>query len=985
VNRMTKATLTVCMATLVALASAAPSQAAFGISAFDGGVFDAGGGAYTQAGGHPDTASTTFTLNRSAIEVRGDDYLVPDGGDMRNAVVDLPAGLVGNPAAAQECSKELRIPTNKQARVPSFDASRFCPLSSIVGIASVTVFGDNLSAYFGQPLRFIAPVFNLEPPPGVAAQFGFGWSDQKAILDATVRNAGDYGVTVSVRNANEIKSVLGSSVTLWGTPADPSHDIQRCMAFYYDDPNFDPGAEFPGESGGPVPICADPDFSGRRQLLPSPASVPPRALVTNPTACTAPGVGLETRLRLEPWNPASAPDEATFVSHRPPGWPLPREQWGAAQGPDGCERVPFDPSFEASAGSRKADSPSSLAVDLSFPQDGLANPTGIATGHLKRATVTLPDGWSVSPSAADGLVGCSDAQSSVGTVLAAQCPEASKIGTVEATTPLLDETLTGGVYVGTQESDDPSSGRMFRLFIALNSEERGIRIKLPGQIRVDPASGRVETTFDNNPQAPVDKITLRLKAGPRAPLATPRDCGAKTVVADLESWSGARVTRTSDLTVDCPATGGFAPAFKAGPANLVGGAFSQFLVRIDRPDGQEFVDGVDVELPKGVLAKLKGVPVCSDAQANAGTCGAGSRVGSAVVGAGPGTSPFYLKGQPVYLAGRYKGAPYSLSVATRAKAGPFDLGTVVVRQALHVDPSDAHVTAKSDPVPTIVKGVPLRLRSINVDIDRPRFALNPSSCATKHATAMLHSQQGSTSTQTSRFGVHDCSLLTFKPRVGLRLTGKRQVRTGKHPGIRAQVKQSGIGEAAISRAKVILPKSLALDPANAQALCEFEDGTKPDLENHCPKGSIVGRARAVTPLLDEPLSGNVYFVKNVRRSASGNLIRTLPMIVVALRGKIAINLEGTSSTTRDGRLVNTFAGVPDAPITKFNLNIQGGSGGIIAVTRTRRARINLCAKPNGHTAEVATDGHNAKRADFRTRVKTPCARNPGRKAKRAHR
>jgi hypothetical protein len=309
----------------------------------------------------------------------------------------------------------------------------------------------------------------------------------------------------------------------------------------------------------------------------------------------------------------------------------------------------------------------------------------------------------------------------------------------------------------------------------------------------------------------------------------------------------------------------------------------------------------------------------------------------------------------------------------RAIAGPFDLGTVVVRQALHVDRATARVRVVSDPLPRILEGIPLRLRSVDVTIDRPGFTRNPTSCAEKAIEATFASTQGATHVAVQRFQAADCSALAFKPRLGLRLTGRKQTRTGGHPGVRAVVTQAA-GEAGIRRAEVRLPSALALDPDNAQALCEHADGIKPDVENHCPRGSIVGRARAVSPLLNRPLVGDVYFVKNVRRSSSGNLIRTLPMIVVALRGEIAINLRGASSV-KGRHLVNTFAAVPDAPISRFNLNIAGGRNGILVVTGSAKGPLTICGR---HTARADIDGHNGRRHDRVVAVKTPCKR----KAKR---
>ena len=949
-----------CVVALVGLSVASPSQAAFGVSAFDGAVSDSAGDAYTRAGGHPDSASTTFELNRTLL----DGYAVPEGGDLRTARVDLPAGFTGNPTAMPACDKGLMIPNNVQAREGDFDANDFCPLNTIVGIVSVKVIQSSKNV-----VRLVAPLFNLEPPPGMPAQFGFSIYNQNVVLDTAVRSDRDYGVSVTVRNANEIKSALGSTVTLWGKPADHSHDDQRCMAFFNSDPTWNDYI-FTFPEAGPLPECAT-DFL---TLLLTPwnaphaANVISQAMVTNPTACTSDGVGLETRLRVESWNPDSAPDEASFISHLPPGFPLPVEEWGAPHGPDECDHVPFDPTAEVSASTAKADAPSGLSVDLSFPQEGLVNPTGTATGQLKRATVTLPDGWSVSPAAADGLVGCSDAESRVGTLLGASCPLASKVGTVEATTPLLKEKLTGGVYVGTQESDDPLSGRMFRMFIALNSEERGVRVKLPGQIKVNPDTGRIETTFDNNPQVPVSSISLRVKSGPRAPLATPLSCGTKPATVELESWSGAVVTRTSGLAVDCPGAGPLRPTFAAGVTDNAAGRHTNFVLRANRADGQQVMSGLSLRMPDGLLAKLRGVPLCPDAAASAGACPEASRVGTATVGAGPGTNPFFLQGG-VYLTGPYKRGPFGLAVAVQAKAGPFDLGVVVVRQQLIVDPIDAHVSVISDPLPTIVRGVPVRLRSLNVDVDRKDFVRNPTSCKQKTLVAAFGATDGSVFSAASPFGVSNCSALPIKPTLRIALTGRKQTTDGKHPGVRAIVVQRP-GDANLKRVSVKLPLSLALDPDNARALCEFTDGTKVDPT--CPKGSIVGRATARTPLLDRPLTAPVYFVKNVRIDPrTGRSIRTLPMLVIPLRGEdgIKLNLKGTSDVSRD-HLVNKFDTLPDAPVSRFELTIDGGRNGILV------ANGNLCRRKQ--IADTQIDAQNGKPSNRKTTISTPvCKRGKG--------
>jgi hypothetical protein len=543
----------------------------------------------------------------------------------------------------------------------------------------------------------------------------------------------------------------------------------------------------------------------------------------------------------------------------------------------------------------------------------------------------------------------------------AGCPEASKVATVTATTPLLDETLSGEVYVGSQLSDDPESGDMFRIVLVLKQPQRGIFVKLLGKARASKQTGRLEVTFRDNPQVPVSEMTLRFKDGPRAPLATPLDCGPKTVTADFTSWGGQTASRSDSFTIACtPGLNGFAPSFAAGTLTPTGGAFSPFAVRIGRADGQQYLSGVSIDMPTGLLAKLKGVPLCGDIEANAGSCPAGSRVGTATVGAGPGSNPFYLTGS-ASLTGPYKGAPYGLSVAVRAVAGPFDLGMVVVRQAIYIDPVDAHLSVRSDQLPIIVKGVPLRLRSVNVDVDRPGFTINPTSCAPKRIAATFGGSGGAVSTSNQRLQATECQSLAFKPKLGLRLTGRTQVADGKHPGLKAVVTQRR-GQANIGKVQVKLPLSLALDPENAKALCEFDDGEKVN----CPKASIIGSARAVTPVLNRALTGPVYFVKGIRiDKKTGRRIRTLPTLLVPLRGEVAIDLRAKSSI-QDGKLVNTFEAVPDAPVSRFELNLKGGRNGILVVTGGR----NVCR--GQQVAQVNSDGQNGKRRDFQVRMTTPC-------------
>jgi hypothetical protein len=779
-----------------------------------------------------------------------------------------------------------------------------CPPESIVGFVHVE--GTTV-------LR--TPVVNIAPEDGFPAEFGFSEGTLTFTVYPELRSDSDFGIDMTVPMAPVNSNIeVDTTFCSWGVEVffAPNNSTFRCR-----------------EQGEPEAF--------EKPFLTNPATECP---ATNPV----------TELIVDTWQQPNFFRSRTAVS------PLITD----------CDTLKFEPSVDIEPSTTVPDAPSGLDVDMAFPQED--NSQGQAPPALKKAVVTLPEGMSINPSAAGGLAACADDQLMLKSKSPMTCPEASKIGSVTAVSPLLDQPVNGGVYIRSQNSSDPGSGEMFRLALVLQNKNRGIDVRLPGQVRVDENTGRIETTFDNNPELPVSSIELHLKDGPRAPLATPPTCGPKTIDTVLTSWGGQTVERTSTFNVDCTAgLGGFTPIFDAGAVNPVAGTFSPFGVHITKPDRDSAIDGVSLKLPTGLLAKVKG---------NLGT-----QVGSVKAFAGPGGQPFMLPGT-VTLEGAYGDAPYSLRVVVPAKAGPFDLGDVVVRQKVYIDPVTAEVTVVSDPVPTIVKGVPARMQRLDVNVDKPGFMINPTSCEAKEITGTLDSLAGQTAAVRTRFQVGECAALPFKPRLAMRLTGRKQVSTGKHPGVRALVRQTGVGEAGIERAKVTLPKSLALDPENAQALCEFEDGTKSDLENHCPKGSIVGRARAKTPLLDRDLVGNVYFVKNVRiDSKTGNAIRTLPMLMVALRGEIAINLKGKSSTTKGGKLVNTFANVPDAPITKFNLNVKGGRNGILAVTRTRRAKINVCA--SRQTAQADMDGQNGRRHDFDVRMKIPCSKKQTRKAKRA--
>ena len=630
--------------------------------------------------------------------------------------------------------------------------------------------------------------------------------------------------------------------------------------------------------------------------------------------------------------------------------------------PTGCDALPFDPKLLLAPDARGTQSPSGLDVDLSVPQS--SSPGGLAQADVKRTTVRLPQGVSINPPSADGLQGCSDAQLGLGLEGSAECPDGSKLGTVKISTPLLDHSIGGSVFLRSQASSDPKSGDLYRLAIELRSDADGIDIKLPGSLAADPETGQLTSTFGGLPQLPFESLHLHFKTGPRAPLATPISCGTYRTHAELTSWSGKTVEIDSPFSIDqgCEAAV-FKPGFQAGVANSTAGQFSPFSLRVTRDDGMPNISLIDTTLPEGELAKLAGVGVCSDAGAASGNCPASSLLGSATVGAGNGSNPLYLpqaghSPTAVYLAGPYKGGPYSLVVKVPAQAGPFDLGTVAVRSALHIDPATTRASVASDPLPQIIGGVPVAYRDIRVNVDRPNFTVSPTSCEPKTVTATVASSTGGSADVSDRFQVADCAALGFKPKLALALKGGTT--RGKNPALRATLTMPR-KNANIDRASVALPHSEFLAQDHIRTVCtRVQFAAAGGGGEKCPPGSIYGKATASSPLLDRPLSGPVYL-----RSSS----HPLPDLVVALDGEIHVDLVGRIDS-KGGGIRTTFANVPDAPVSRFVLSMQGGRKGLLENST------NLCATSSRATAKF--DGQNGRLSDTAPVLVANC----GKKGKR---
>lgn len=738
-----------------------------------------------------------------------------------------------------------------------------CPLESAVGEVTVTL-GDTATP--GNTTTINTLVYNIEPYADQPAAFAFN-ALVNGRLDAEVGPDGEYRIAVRTTDVPELQPILAIDMTLWGVPADHN---------------------------GPGPKT---DMSSGRSYG-GPSNAPRREFLSNSTACAA--AGEPAVMRVRSWqNPSrEVRAESSFAPSTD------------------CAALPFDPTIDIEPKNQTAGAPSGYDIEIGVPQ--VENPDGRETAHLKDVSVTFPEGVSLSPSVAHGLQACTNEQLGLGTRDAPACPQASKIGTISLDTPLLEDPLTGDVFIGNQ-----LPGNRYRILLAL--EGSGVRVKLQGRVSPDPNTGQITATFVDNPQLPFNRIRMVLKDGPQAPLANPTSCGVKTVSTTLAAWSG-KVANPSDTfaITHCPPRG-FAPTWVAGTTNPAAGGDTAFTLRVARSDTDQEIDSINADLPAGLLGRISRVPVCPAARAASATCGAESQIGTTTVGAGPGPSPFYLQGR-VYLTEGYKGAPYGLAFVVPAVAGPYDLGVVNVRAGISVNRTTAELSVASDPLPRILEGIPLRIKDIRVDIDRPGFMVNPTSCAPTAILGRIASTAGAMALPSSRFQVGDCAALPLEPDLAMTLAGKGQTRDGDHPALKATLKQTA-GQVNLRKAAVTLPLSLALEPDNAQALCKPQEAAA----RACPPGSIVGTATAVTPVLTRPLTGPVYFVEGLRRTRTGATRRTLPKLWIPLRGEVELDLNADTAIA-DDKLVTSFANIPDAPITSFELNIAGGKNGVIVIS-----------------------------------------------------
>ncbi len=908
----------------------------FGLEGFESAIFDGGGGAETRAGAHPYQMRIDAQFN-----------LVTEGlpaESPKSIVANLPAGFVINPEATPVRCNEVEL-----------DISR-CPDASAVGLVHIalTLFGG-----FAAP-TLTEPLYNMVPPQGRPAELGFntGGLGIPIHLLGKIRSDGDYGLGSEVLDVPQTGDMSGVSVDLWGDPSDPSHDHRRGAC----------GLHF-GEGG---PGC--------------PVPVTHTAFLTMPSACSGP---LESTFSADSWQHRGdfviAHDETKDLAGNPVGV-------------IGCEKLNFDPKTEANLSTSQAETGTAFDLNVYMPNDGLENPSAINESLAQKVVVTLPEGVTINPSVGEGLGFCTPSEYAKETTFSSEgegCPSDSKIGSLELETPLLaKEKVFGSVYLAQQDNpltsehgaENPFDTDV-ALYMVLRNTRLGVMVKKPLKVEADPKTGQLVTTLEDIPQLPFSHFLFHFKEGARAALISPLACGKYTTVSKFYPSSAPNnpKTVTADFEITkgvnggpCPSGGlpPFNPEFQAGSVNNNAKSYSPFDMRLVRHDGDQDMTKFSAVLPPGVLGKLAGISKCSDAaiasarsktgrqELASPSCPSSSLIGHTFAGAGVGDSLTYVPGK-LYLGGAYHGDPLSVISITPALAGPFDAGTVVVREALTLNPVTAEVEvdgANSDPIPHILKGIVLKVRDLRVYVDKPDFILNPTSCERSTAKSTIFGAYRNVFDPSDDVPVDlstpyqaaSCASLAFKPKLALELHGG--TKRGDHPALKA-VLNARSADANIGKAVVTLPQSAFLDQAHIRTICtRVQYAANGGAGGGCPKAAQYGYARAFTPLLDEPVEGPVYL-----RSSS----HKLPDLVAALHGIVNVDIVGRIDSFKGG-IRSSFETVPDAPVSKFILNMQGGKKGLVVNSR------NLCAGTN--KADAALTGQNGVPYDSKPVVKPSCGK-----------
>ncbi len=929
------------------------------------------------AGTHPSEWSMHLGFN----EAGG----FPDG-DPRDLGIETPQGMLLNPTFQGSVASDLvkcSLVDFQTPRVSPYETSlsgESCPLYTQVGTIGVhTSFGGGITRRFG--------LFNLKAPPGVPAQLGASPFGSPVVFNVTLvpDSTGRYTLSLQAKDFSQAIDVSGIDINLWGVPWATAHDPERGNCLNELDP-----AKYHGELSR-IEIA-----EGKEKFIPAtcgvgpPGEYPPKAFLTLPTECSP---QLSFTATADSWQqPAKVSATATNENTLGQAVPL-----------SACSSLPFTPLPLGFLNTTNASTSSGYDFRLTADEEGLVKPTQPVPSAARRVVVHLPQGVTVNPSVGAGLIGCTPAQYAAETVSNGQgagCPNGSKIGDFFVNTPLFEdvagkEFFDGAIYLA-QPRDNPFNS-LVAVYLVAKLPSRGVMIKLAGKIDPNPGDGTLTATFEGLPELPYTDLQMNFRAGQRAFLISPPSCGEAITRTEMTPWSN-EVTifgtpTSSDITsgVDfgpCPqGTPPFNVDAVTGGINSNVNSYTPYYVHLTRHDTDQEITSYSLVLPKGITGKLAGIPFCPEADIQAAkqntglgeethpSCPAASQVGRTLTGYGVGPALTYAAGR-IYLAGPYHGAPLSLVTVNSATVGPFDLGTIVIRSAFQVDPHTAQLridSSASDPIPHIIDGIPLHLREVRIYMDRPQFTHNPSSCEPSElestmtgSGASFESQADDSSVTISRhFQLLNCSTLGFKPKLGIRLRGN--FHRGGYPQLRATFAARGPQDSNLKRIEVEMPHAEFLAQNHIREVCSRVQFTS----QHCPAGSVYGSAVAYTPLLDEPLRGNVYL-----RSSTGKL----PDLVADLySGAVRIIVEGHIGPTKQGGVDAFFDELPDQPIERFVMTLRGGKHGLLTNS------VNICSAPP--FASVSSIAQNNIGAKFNTVLRGTCVgkKGQGKKGKKGKR
>jgi hypothetical protein len=940
--------------------------AGFGVRSFEASEVNANGTPDVQAGSHPFALTTSLTMNELELEPRSGKFIA-GGGGMKDVRVEFPPGFVGNPNAVPKCP------------YPLFQIKE-CPNDTAVGEATIRI-ARHTSTYIShhglreQEATVTAPLYSVEPPGGVVVELGFLADElEPVLLDASVRTGEDYGVTVTTSNIVEPLVITSVKVKVWGVPAEPSHDPIRGQCLVKGE-----SLNYEEEKSG-IPHNEEESRGD------CPAGIPVVPFLTNPGSCGKP---FEVKLSVDGWS-----EPGNFITK-------------TATLPEltGCEHLDFSPGLTTRPDTTAASTPSGLNVGVHLPQDAVSDPVGVSEADVRDATVALPEGLQVSPAAADGLASCpllrgreagqeerERRHEAVGidmeSAAPANCPDASKIANVHVRSPLLEHELTGFAFLAApQDFTGPLEnpfGTLFAVYVVVEELQTGVLVKLAGKVSLDEHTGQLTTVFENTPPLPFEDLHLEFYGTSRAPLSTPAHCGTYTTTSVFTPWSAPTPPGAGEVKepsahfqiASGPGGGGcpgsvlpFGPSLAAGSTSIQAGGFAPFAVTMTREDGQQPLQAVQLHMPQGLLGILKGVKLCPEAQANAGTCGPESLIGETTVSAGLGSSPLTISGGKVYLTERFEGAPFGLSIVNQPTAGPFTLQEgrpVVVRAKVEMDPHTAALTVTSATgvhgIPSMIDGVPLQLKHVNVSVNRPGFTFNPTSCNPASISGAIQSTEGAVSPVSVPFQVTNCAALAFKPRFTVATPAKASKAIGAGLSVALSFPSSGpqpsgqTGQANVAKVSVSLPKQLPARLTTIQQACP--EATYNRNPASCPTGSDIGTATAKTPVFSGPLSGPAYLVSHGGAA--------FPNLVMILQGEgVTVDLIGSINITH-GITSSAFETVPDAPVSSFQLTLPQGPHSGLAANLPAKAKNDFCGQKL--TMPTTITGQNGAQTVQQTKV-----------------